>query len=350
MGDKQNELSFGNSYPPSVSKLQFIFFTLSLGWRSSGVMLKVISVILSMGLGVGASSLAFAAGEKPSCTTSKCHGSIAVGKVVHPPVKGGECETCHVADEGAKPEKSADKSPEKSKKSKLPTGHAVFKPLSFPQANETCLMCHDGIAETIKKAVSPHSAVVDSGCTACHDPHHSAQGKLLKVEVPKLCFGCHDAMETLLKENENQHPPVTDCLGCHQPHGGANRTLLKEKFTDKNYLPFDEKEFALCFSCHDAALITKETVSEETGFRNGKRNMHFFHIRQAKKWGGRSCRVCHELHASKGPKLIRTKTVYREFEIPMKYEPNTNGGGCTAACHTLKKYDRLKPVENKKGR
>ncbi|MBI2605009.1 MAG: hypothetical protein HYW49_02895 [Deltaproteobacteria bacterium] len=212
----------------------------------------------------------------PTCTTSKCHADLTTAAVVHEPVKSGDCDSCHSRDT--------------TKKAKPAIGHPALVRIQSRKISAVCLPCHDGIENTLK--TSPH-----------------------------------------------KHPPVSDCTGCHQPHSSPNRALLKEPFTDKIHVEFDEKLFALCFQCH---------TLDETQFRNGEKNLHFFHLQDKGK--GRSCRACHEPHASANPKLIRQWMPYQGLLLPIRFEATKTGGRCAAACHGAKRYDRVKAIANEAGR
>ena len=59
---------------------------------------------------------------------------------------------------------------------------------------------------------------------------------------------------------------------------------------------------------------------------------------------GRTCRVCHEPHASDGEKLISKEgTQFGDWKIPMNFKITSTGGSCAPGCHRSFKYDRDKP-------
>ena len=60
---------------------------------------------------------------------------------------------------------------------------------------------------------------------------------------------------------------------------------------------------------------------------------------------GRTCRICHEPHASNGEKLISKEGAqFGEWKIPINFKITSTGGSCAPGCHREFKYDRKKPV------
>ncbi len=334
-----------------------------------------------------------------TCTTSSCHGSIMAGGGVHGPVKMKNCSTCHQAGEGGSKNLKLPKShptlsaikPEAIKPMCLRCHntqndiiknakhvHSALKdgactdchnPHSSQHKNllndsmpALCYSCHSELETQSKSDKTTHGALtIQESCANCHDPHASKQAKLLKNTQPALCLDCHSKpiktkngkmitnIGDLLKNSSWKHSALEagSCTDCHQPHSSKNRSLLSKQYTDKTYTPFDKADYELCFSCHDPELATAAKTSEQTGFRNGDQNLHYLHIqgtRRAKQ--GRSCNVCHEVHASKHPKLIKSfftrAFTSGETQIPIIFEESKNGGSCATACHGLKKYDRNK--------
>ena len=79
-------------------------------------------------------------------------------------------------------------------------------------------------------------------------------------------------------------------------------------------------------------------------FRNGERNLHFLHVNREK---GRSCRACHDEHASNQPKHIRESVPFGRWTMHTQYTKTETGGGCTTGCHRPYSYDRDNPKTNK---
>lgn len=283
-----------------------------------------------------------------TCVTSKCHGEIKSGEVVHDPIKTEGCSVCHSEGGGKNP--------------KLPKGHSPVAAIPRSEINELCLGCHDDFQKILAKAKHVHGPIEKKSCVSCHSPHSSKHKHLLKELPPKLCLQCHSSeveandkrmipnIEALLKSNAHKHKPVADggCLDCHVAHAGENLSLLKKPYTDQFYVAYDDGNYALCFECHDSALATKSLATDETGFRNGEQNLHFLHIQDKRK--GRSCRACHEVHAAENSKLLSRWVPFKGLKIPLQYTGTPTGGNCVTACHGLKKYDRVKAVTNEKGK
>src|SRR5262245_20304752 len=84
-------------------------------------------------------------------------------KDLHPSVKDGKCETCHLR-------------------------HGIVPKLLLKQTgNELCLSCHDKAKIGLDKQ-HVHTAVTTGKCTTCHDPHGSNGAHLLPAAGPEACF------------------------------------------------------------------------------------------------------------------------------------------------------------------
>ena len=72
-----------------------------------------------------------------------------------------------------------------------------------------------------------------------------------------------------------------------------------------------------------------------TGFRNGDENIHFRHVNKVDK--GRTCRACHEVHASKRPAHIREAVPFGSggWLLDINFEQTEDGGSCAPGCHTV---------------
>ena len=215
-----------------------------------------------------------------------------------------------------------------------------------------CLGCHKEIAKQLAEVTTKHGALArDKTCLNCHDAHASPYAKQLLLPPMDLCLSCHDkAMETptepiidmkqWLADNPDHHGPIReqDCTACHDPHGSKNMRILRKAFPKTFYAPFDEKNYALCFGCHQPTLVKEEKTTTLTGFRDGERNLHFLHVNRKVK--GRTCRACHEPHASKQPKHIRDTVPFGSWALPINYEKTESGGKCAPGCHVPKEYNR----------
>lgn len=269
----------------------------------------------------------------------KCHVrtgiDIDTSSVVHAPVTG-DCQICH-------------------------DPHATNNAsLLIDDPNKLCLDCHLDVAHTIDISTTQHSAVTSKrGCTNCHAAHASNHASLLKDQSQNLCFECHNQpitlpdgstivnMQKIMESGKSLHAAVTErgCVECHAIHGSDHRRLLVSEYPSTIYFPFSENSYALCFACHDRQLVMEEPTNSATGFRNGDLNLHFVHVNKDKK--GRSCRICHDAHASSPEKNIRDSVPYGPggWKLPLKYEVLETGGKCGGACHAAYEYNRVTPVK-----
>lgn len=264
---------------------------------------------------------------------SSCHEDLmkemTTGANIHAPVTKG-CASCHNPHSGASPK---------------------MLPASI---QELCASCHEKQSKAAKEAAVPHApAKAERGCVDCHSPHGSKNPSLLKMGQTDLCLSCHNKpievggkkladMKSLLETNKEWHGPIREggCTGCHEPHGGANFRLLKEPFPASFYSPYKTENYALCFSCHESTVAAEELTKTLTGFRDGDRNLHFLHVNKSDR--GRTCRACHEVHASTHPRHIRDSVPYGNWDLPINFEQTENGGSCLPGCHGSKIYDRNK--------
>ena len=220
----------------------------------------------------------------------KCHSKLTKGPVLHAAVSMG-CNTCHTAiDAKTVPHKKSG---------------AVAHGLSSEQP-DLCYGCH---AKAAFEKTVVHAAL-GMGCTSCHNPHSSKNGKLLLSEAPELCFTCHD--KTLFSK-KTIHSPVAGgmCLTCHVPHASDEVALLANK-------PYD-----LCLTCHSEIAEKPHAVSGFTGASHplgpnkaGKRKSKKNASSEPSETSntimdpsrpGRTfyCGSCHEPHSTESPRLFR---------------------------------------------
>ena len=318
-----------------------------------------------------------------------CHGdAIGAGKNVHGPVAIGACSVCHLPHASPYPGLLAAPAAElctnchAATETELGTRRVVHAPArddcqtchdphasdhpmmlrSEPQ--ELCLSCHETIRHTVETASKQHAAVTtDRQCLNCHGPHASDHPRLLTAEMTSLCFECHDRdidlpdggkitdIKSVIDAGTSLHGPVAqgDCAACHQIHGGDHFRLLVQEYPAEFYAPFAEESYALCFSCHEKQLVLDARTTALTDFRNGDLSLHFLHVNRDKK--GRTCRACHETHASIRPKHIRESVPFGKggWQLPINFEKTASGGSCAPGCHKPYGYDRLQPVEYETG-
>jgi predicted CXXCH cytochrome family protein len=222
------------------------------------------------------------------------------------------------------------------------------------EAPQLCFSCHDDVKRDLDGATIVHGAVVaPGGCATCHSPHYSPLPRLLRMPQEELCLTCHNepvetadgrTLENLavrLQENPNLHGPVREgnCAACHPPHAGENLRLLTEAYPADLYAPFEFERYELCFGCHLEELVEDESGTGLTGFRDGDRNLHWLHVNRTK---GRTCRVCHAVHASRRPFHIREAIPFGSagWMLRINYERADDGGSCAPDCHEAVHYRR----------
>jgi predicted CXXCH cytochrome family protein len=153
------------------------------------------------------------------------------------------------------------------------------------------------------------------------------------------------------------HGPIKkgECKACHDPHGSDNFRMLRGSYPADIYVPYKDGTYGLCLTCHEKNLLRFAETTIYTKFRNGKRNLHYVHVVNTRK--GRTCRVCHQPHASNGVKMVNKESIkFGVWDIPVNLTVTSSGGRCAPGCHQAFKYDREKPEvyktysTNKKGK
>ena len=232
--------------------------------------------------------------------------------------------------------------------------NATERKLLAGEMVDMCTACHKGIRAQIDNAKVKHAAVTKGEkCSNCHNPHAANVEKLL-IQLPfDLCVNCHskDGMtsddgkqmtnyKAWLADNKVWHEPVKakDCSACHRTHGGDNFRLLVSAYPSQFYAPYDNKTYALCYGCHNDKVVSVPETTTLTGFRDGSRNLHYVHVHQER---GRTCRACHEVHASKQDHHIRDGVPYgpKGWLLKINYTKLPNGGSCAKTCHETKAYN-----------
>jgi predicted CXXCH cytochrome family protein len=231
--------------------------------------------------------------------------------------------------------------------------HSGPAPRMLPAVGRAlCAECHDDIVEIAETAAVGHSpTTTEDECLSCHSPHASDNPFNLLLPQRELCTNCHDEpvqvgdsvlpdMKRWLATHPVWHEPIREdeCAGCHQPHGSENFRLLKEPFPQTFYASFSVDTYGLCFSCHEERMVTTRRSRTATGFRDGDRNLHYLHVNKARR--GRTCRACHEVHASRLPLQIRDRVPYGKWLMPINFQKNATGGSCLPGCHKTRVYDR----------
>jgi predicted CXXCH cytochrome family protein len=206
----------------------------------------------------------------------------------------------------------------------------------------------------VSTAKVKHDALtMNANCANCHNPHGSKVEHLLTALPYDLCINCHGKdgvkdqdgklltnMKKLLAENPEAHGPVgaKDCSACHTPHGGDNFRLLTQEYPAQFYSGYDPKLYALCLDCHEDTVIKEAKTTTLTKFRNGDDNLHFVHVNKAER--GRTCRACHEVHASKQKHQIRDAVPYgsKGWMLKVNFTQTPTGGSCAKTCHEMRGY------------
>jgi predicted CXXCH cytochrome family protein len=219
---------------------------------------------------------------------------------------------------------------------------------------DQCTSCHVGIKETVAHATTKHGALTQGKkCLSCHNPHASNVEKLLTALPYDQCVACHSQeglkddngvlltnFKKLLDANKVQHSPVEskDCSACHEVHGSTNFRLLVADYPAKFYAPYAPENYALCFGCHNDKVAAEPQTTTLTNFRDGTRNLHYVHVNKADR--GRTCRACHEVHASPNAHQLRESVPYgpKGWALKVGYEPTATGGTCARTCHDAKTY------------
>lgn len=398
-------------------------------------MLAVAALLFVTAAGFFGPAVVVAWAETKSCTTSQCHSQIGRGANVHPalamectfchkpqdektmfdgprhkfkmaaegaelcyqchardkdteayvhgPVALGLCTACHDPHQSAQARLLRKQGPDvcfqchSEKQEAISTGESVHPPAMLdctmchdPHTSpnryqlkspppDLCFTCHTDIQERVNQSRVAHGALqIEGNCLNCHDPHASGHEKLTKRAGMALCLGCHDKpqkdsegkelanIKALLDENPDHHGPILagDCVLCHNPHGSPNFRLLQRAFPATYYAPFKEDNYALCFGCHDSSLAMEAQTTSATDFRNGEKSLHFVHVNKDPK--GRTCRLCHQFHASTKPRHIRESIPFGQWQLPLNYQVLPNGGKCMPGCHAPFGYDRKKAVKN----
>lgn len=247
-----------------------------------------------------------------SCTS--CHTERESGGYVHSALEEFECEHCH--DPHADP------------------------PVMPPMA---CQSCHPDMADRS----TSHGGPSRGRCLECHDPHSAESAASVSIQGEESgsgregCMECHRGVARKLELNRTVHSPARDdeCTICHTNHSGE-APFTKLTFRKTKYVPFDPASHELCFSCHPSSLVQVKYTETDTGFRQGRWNLHNLHVvRDGEK--GFSCWICHDAHASDQAHLVKRELpLNRIYSLKVEFRKLENGGECRTNCHTIKEYLR----------
>jgi len=299
-----------------------------------------------------------------------CHENNKTNKeFLHGPVAAGDCNVCHnphaseykfqleaesndlcfLCHEDRKAEftrKSVHKPVTESCSSCHDNHSASFKFLLKNESRALCLACHAKMDEKIQTADIKHGALKEGPCTGCHTPHSSNYVRQLKQSTKQICYTCHKEIGSRVLASKFLHGPVQqdDCYACHDSHGSPYTKILKKFFPPEFYMEYKTENYAICWDCHNKDVALTEVTTTLTGFRNGRRNLHFVHVNQKK---GRSCKACHEPHAGDQEKHIRPDVPFGSggWKLPIQFTKLATGGNCIVGCHREMTYDRESPVQ-----
>ncbi len=242
------------------------------------------------------------------CTQNgSCHGEL----ISHP--TESECKDCHSA--------ISPKHPQKGQK-------------TFTSSGQGCLKCHPKVVDYDFL----HAPIAAGDCTACHDPHGNKDSHYIQNTTKLICYKCHQPM--IKSTDIYQHGPVAEdkCELCHAQHGSFFPNLLKDNFAPDFFNDYQKGTYKFCFRCHKIDLLMFPKTSYNTGFRDGKKNLHFLHVNRPSR--GMSCKLCHRTHAAGLPKLMAQQAIFGDWQMPINYKMTENGGSCSPGCHKAKSYNR----------
>jgi len=128
---------------------------------------------------------------------------------------------------------------------------------------EVCFQCHQMRRAQLMRSSHMPFREGKVTCTDCHNPHGTANPKLLVASsVNETCYKCHaERRGPFLWE----HPPVMEnCDNCHEPHGSSNPQMLKVRTP------------RLCQRCHVASRhpSTPQLATTRFVFNRGCTNCH----------------------------------------------------------------------------
>jgi len=181
----------------------------------------------------------------------------------------------------------------------------LLKPVSGDTKDANlCLSCHNE-GMNVPKGGSRHAAL-DMGCDTCHITHKTGEaGKRefdfhLTKDAPALCTDCHDPKDAALaKAHQNQPIDTADCLTCHNPHQSAQPKLMA-KFT---HAPFAGGQ---CDTCHAPAKDGKVVLMQAdakllciTCHADKPEQIEKAKVQHPGAMG--DCTDCHNPHAGRSP-------------------------------------------------
>lgn len=271
----------------------------------------ILSAIISMVLFFTMQTTAWAATNAKGCTSEQCHPTMQKNAKTHPIDK--QCIQCH-----------------KTNKSKHPDKETV----NFSIPEHPCNGCHPKILDHDYL----HPPVAANDCLKCHLVHGNKRNNYVHEQKTIICYNCHK--DVIISGKTVLHGEISDnkCSSCHTTHGSSFPRLLRGSYSLNFFNDYTDKAYQFCFRCHKKDLLIHPRTSYNTKFRDGKKNLHFKHVNKKNK--GHSCATCHRTHASTLPHLIAQTVTFGEWQLPINFVPNKNGGKCSPGCHATRSYDR----------
>ena len=155
--------------------------------------------------------------------------------------------------------------------------------------NQQCSGCHTNVAAQFQKP--NHHRVPENAmtCVDCHNPHGSTRAAMTQAMTQTFgandagCFQCHgDKRGPFAFE----HAPVRfeGCGACHEPHGSANPKMLTQ-----------HEVRLVCLTCH-AGFAGANLPNANTGGVSGVVPPAFHDLRSPRY---QNCTICHQkIHGS----------------------------------------------------
>ncbi len=251
-----------------------------------------IALLLFLGLSPG---LAQEPAPEPAPKCGDCHDQAktfhanphARGQIEKGEVPNAVCETCH-GDGAAHIEAGGDKT-------------LITVPRGRKGADETCLMCHDSVAnDRHSRRTGAHANSEAVNCLSCHSIHSAEEpvGLVARTQ-PALCATCHTQAASFKNKpyTHRMGRAGLSCSSCHDPHARPGKENIRLTAAGE----------VACLGCH----------SDKRGpyvFEHGA--MH----------GGddvTGCLNCHEAHGSSNPKQLKRATVMQvciECHSPLTHD------------------------------
>jgi len=222
----------------------------------------------------------------------------------------------------------------------------LLKPESGETKANLCLGCHN-VGVNVPAKGSRHAAL-DAGCDACHETHKTGAATTveftahLKKNTPALCLDCHDPKDAdLTKAHQGQPFATADCVTCHNPHESAQPKLM-QAFT---HPPFAGGQCDVCHApAKDGKVVLAQASSKEiciTCHEDKAKEIQTAKVQHPGAAG--DCVDCHNPHASRQPGLPKTNGVAicftchtdleEQFRTKKVHHQPAFETGC-ATCHT----------------